>query len=244
VTALAKKTGVDESTWKTKQFTLASGKIAYQGGIACLDRSTGKVVPGAASSTLVMIGTFTEDVDASAADALVNVDLIREITVRWYANAAGGDAVGAADIGKDCYLLDDATVTITGAAHSLAGRVWAVDATRGVAVEKLAPAEDLARQPALPAFAAGDCAPTAIVHGAVYALPATAAASTVTLPSGAPDGTIAYFAANGTDNGHTVQYRDATGPTNLTTALLASKRHLAVATKTGGKWFVNAYVSP
>jgi len=66
----------------------------------------------------------------------------------------------------------------------------------------------------------------------------------VTLPASAPDGTFAYFTANGVLNANTVQYVDATGPTNITTALTASKRHLVVVVKRGGSWFANAYVSP
>lgn len=83
-----------------------------------------------------------------------------------------------------------------------------------------------------------------VMHGATYDVGTTGAASTVTLPATPADGTRIYFVADGTKNGHTVQYRDATGPTNLTTALLASKRHLVVCVGLGGKWFANAYVSP
>ncbi len=53
-----------------------------------------------------------------------------------------------------------------------------------------------------------------------------------------------YFVADGTKNGHTVTYRDATGTVALTTALTASKRHLVVATFLNGLWNANAYVGP
>lgn len=97
----------------------------------------------------------------------------------------------------------------------------------------------------LGAFAAGDNAPATLVHDAVYALPATAANSTVTLPAAATDGTRVHFVADGTLNGHTVQYRDATGPTNLTAAFTASKRHGATFVKEDTKWYcVGAIVSP
>jgi len=80
--------------------------------------------------------------------------------------------------------------------------------------------------------------------GLIYDIPTTAAASTVTLPAAAAEGTILYFVADGTKNGHTVQYRDATGPVNLTTALTASKRHQVTAIYLNAKWTANAYVSP
>jgi len=244
MTALAANRAVREERWTYKEFTLASGNIAYQGGAAFYNMATNKVVPGQASSTLVYIGTFVDKVDASAADKTVNVHLIEEVVITYFANATAGDAVAATDVMKDCYFLDDQTVTITRAAHVVAGRVWVVDSTKGVGIQKLPTARSTQPIPTLGAFAAGDNAPADIINGAVYNIPATAANSTFTLPAAAVDGTVAYFSADGTNNGHTLQYRDATGPTNLTTALTASKRHLVVATKVNGKWTCNAYVAP
>lgn len=112
------------------------------------------------------------------------------------------------------------------------------------ASDSSAPLENL-RTATATAFAANDSIIASNPpSGTTYDIPTTGAASTVTLPDTAAEGTILYFTADGTKNGHTVQYRDATGPANLTTALTASKRHLAVAIHQGDKWFVNAYVSP
>lgn len=95
----------------------------------------------------------------------------------------------------------------------------------------------------LASFVANDCAitPTSFAH---YEINTTAAASTVTLGAAAAEGTVCIFTADGTKNGHTVQYRDATGPTNLTTALTASKRHTVVAISDGTNWHCNAYIAP
>jgi hypothetical protein len=245
MTALAAARRIREERWKFKEFTLASGNIAYQGGSACLDLSAGKVVPASAAEGLLHIGVFAETVDATAADASVGVNLVEEIALVWYANAGSG-TVASTDLGQVCYFADDQTVTMTGAGGPVAGRVWAVDTSKGVAVQKLGAgsADTLAVEMALEAFVANDSTPNDIVHGAIYEVGTTGGASTVTLPAAAVDGTVAYFVADGVANGHTVQYRDATGPTNLTTALTASKRHLVVATKTGGAWFCNAYISP
>lgn len=92
---------------------------------------------------------------------------------------------------------------------------------------------------ALPAFAANDSVLPAgsVEHEGVYTVPATAGASTVTLPAGAEDNTRIHVIANGTLNGHTVQYRDATGPVNLTAALTASKRHMQSFVKLSGAWY-------
>jgi hypothetical protein len=185
-----------------------------------------------------------------AVDQDINVDLIDEVSLTWIPNAGGGDAVGATDVFKDCYWIDSGAVSKTATGNPLAGRVWAVDATKGVLVQKVQSDVSTAVPPALstdlaaPAFVSNDSAPADIVNGATYTVPATGAASTVTLPAATADGTVAYFVADGTNNANTVQYRDATGPTNLTTALTASKRHLVVVNKSGGKWFANAYVSP
>lgn len=94
------------------------------------------------------------------------------------------------------------------------------------------------------AYVANAATPASLVHDTTYDVPTTAAASTIALPAATADGTVVRFLADGTKNGHTVQYLDATGSVALTTALLASKRHLVVASKLGGKWFANAYVSP
>jgi len=224
---------------------LAVGTIAFKGARACLN-GAGKVVPASSAPNQQAIGTFIRGVNATAADKPVSVDLGREVRAEWWPNATAGDAVLAADVGKLCYHLDDNTVTITAANRSIAGRVWEVHPTKGVLVEKLDVPKQLLPLPTPIAFVANDYVLTAAatIQDAVFDVPVTAGVSTVTLPADAPDGTRIFFAADGTKNGHTVQYRDATGPTNLTTALLASKRHLVVAVKVGGKWVANAYVSP
>lgn len=109
----------------------------------------------------------------------------------------------------------------------------------------LAGAPEIMAEGTLPAFAAGDLVVQDYpAPGAVFDLPATAAASTVTLPAAAHEGTAIEIVADGTKNGHTVQYRDATGPVNLTTALLASKRHQVRAIFLNGVWTALAYTAP
>lgn len=253
MTALAKERMSLVERWTRRQLTLASGNKAWKGGIAALDLSTGKVEPGHAETDLLVIGSFAETVDAALADALVDVDFGREIEARWLANATAGDAIAATDVGSLCYVMDDQTVTITPTGRSIAGRVWGVDSVKGVLVERLqavpSPSASLdgleAVETAAPAFAAGDSAiPANPNSGAIYEIPATAAVSTVTLPAAAAEGTVLYFVADGVLNAHTVQYRDATGPTPITSALTALKRHMVVAAFLNGAWRANAYVSP
>ena len=137
--ALSADRPLRRETWKRKAFTLASGSVAYKGGLAAYDQSVGKVVPvstGAGSADLFALGVFYKKVDASAADATVIVDLKREVNVVWMKND-GTNPVTVNDIGKSIYGVDDQTVSISSAAstRSVVGVAWAVDATLGVAVE-------------------------------------------------------------------------------------------------------------
>ena len=120
------------------------------------------------------------------------------------------------------------------------------DALYSLAALSVASAQEYlkALETAPPAFVSNDLIiPASPASGAVYDIPTTGAASTVTLPATAEEGCILHFVADGTKNGHAVTYRDATGPANLTSALAASKRHLTTAIFLNGKWNANAYVS-
>lgn len=247
MTALAKSRQSSIEAWNDKQFTLASGNKAWKGGLAGLDMSTGKVEPGHAESDLLIIGSFTEDVDATSADKLVNVRFDREIRLRWYANSTT-TALVSTDVGKLCYVEDDQTVTASPNNAPVAGRVWAVSSLDGVAVELL-PAGGGSLSGAvvgtLAAFSANNInVPTQPTNGTIYDVPTTAAASTITLPASADPGCTLRFVADGTKNGHTVQYRDITGTVVITTALTALKRHNVVTTFLNGLWTANAYVAP
>lgn len=248
MTALAADRGAKFEIWEYKRFTLASGNKAYKGAMAALDRSTGKVEPAHAETDLVIIGEFDEQVDATAADKPVNIKLSRRVVVHRKANAGGGGALsGTTDLLSLCYVLDDQTVTKLAEGTCVAGLVWDVDATKGVAVEYL-PFNDtlsalLLRETDPGAFAANDLViPNNPPSGAIYEIPATAAASTVTLPATAVEGCCLTFVADGTLNAHTVQYRDVA--TAITAALTAAKRHCTQAFFLNGKWRAVAHVSP
>lgn len=246
MTALAQERGANLEAISRLPVTL-TGVKAWKGAKIALNLSTGKAVLAAANVTapLLVIGCAHETVDATAADKELDVVLDREIWGRWQVNS-GVTAVVAADIGRLCYQEDDQTVCADPVAgQPVAGRVWQVSSTRGVFVELLLSPGPSPLVGHAPAPVAGDVILLANPPpGAVIDVPTTAAATTVTLPATAIEGTAIDFVADGTKNGHTVQYRDATGPTNLTTALLASKRHLVRCAFLGGKWHANAYVAP
>lgn len=120
--------------WTHHLFPLAVGNKAFAGGACGIDLSTGKVEPMSSEADLFYIGNFDEDIDATAAEAQVNVDLGMEIEVRRYVNDTGSP-VGPEDVGNLCNFLDDQTVTM--GAGPTAGRIWHVDPVKGVAVQKL-----------------------------------------------------------------------------------------------------------
>jgi len=229
-------------------FNLKSGEVVYKGALVAFELGTAFVVEATGASDELVIGTAIEAVDASAAAKPIAVRLEREVNTVFFKN---GSSIATANQGQLCYVTDDQTVSLTpnAAGACLAGRIWSVDTTLGVEVELIAgltPGGATLAQTALPAHVSNDVILTAAlaVPGSIYDIATTAANSTVTLPAGVAEGTVLTFVADGTKNGHTVQYRDATGPVNLTTALTASKRHMVIATYLNGLWNANAYVSP
>lgn len=129
-----------EQRMKNLALPLASGAgmTAYQGGMACVDTSASLVKPGASgNANLIRVGTFAESIDNSAASTSTQilVALDKEIIGQWFDNDTGSNKVTAANLFSDVYILDDHTVTLVSSGNSKAGRVWAVDNTKGVLVE-------------------------------------------------------------------------------------------------------------
>lgn len=104
---------------------IAANKKIYAGSLVARDAS-GYATPGATATDLLGMGRAAETVDntGGAAGALqVPIDK----GVFHFANAAG-DPVTIADIGNDCYITDDLTVSHTDTNQSVAGKVFDVDA--------------------------------------------------------------------------------------------------------------------
>jgi hypothetical protein len=55
----------------------------------------------------------------------------------WFQNSTAGDLIAQADVGTDCYIVDDQTVAKTSGTNtrSVAGKVQEVDAALGVRVK-------------------------------------------------------------------------------------------------------------
>lgn len=245
MTALNDKTMTRFERWGYREFTLASGKVAYQGGLCAIKLGTGTVVPATGASDELVIGRFAQSKDATSAALPVNVNLGTEIEVNWLAN---GSSITANHIGALAFAIDDQTASLNpkSTGSSPLGRIFAVDSSLGVAVQitrRSAAEFGVLMEGAALSYTSNDCAIADYpVSGTVYDVPTTGAASTISLPANAREGTELTFVADGTKNGHTVTYRDVT--TAISAALAASKRHQARAVFLNGGWTILTTVSP
>lgn len=99
--------------------------VIYEGGIVALD-STGYAVPGSASTTQLAVGIAMESKTAGAVDGDTSITVNTGVF-----SIAVDSAFAATNVGSLCYILNDQTVTMTSAAHSIAGVVAALDGTTG-----------------------------------------------------------------------------------------------------------------
>ena len=106
-------------------FPIKANTTCIQGGIAVLD--AGYAAPGRTAAGLIAVGMTLETAAAVVAgDASARV----ETGIFKFANSAAGDLIAQANVGADCYIVDDQTVALTdgGATRSRAGKISAVDA--------------------------------------------------------------------------------------------------------------------
>ncbi len=110
---------------------VAAGVTLYAGALAALDAG-GNVTPGATATTLKGIGRCEEFIDNSAGIAgAVTVKVKKGVFA--FANSAAADLITTADIGSNCFIVDDQTVAKTDGTgtRSVAGVVFDVN-TDGV----------------------------------------------------------------------------------------------------------------
>jgi hypothetical protein len=115
-------------------FPVAGATKIFAGTIVVIG-ATGFATKGATALNLKAIGRAKETIDntlGANGDRTIGV----ERGCFRYANSAAADAIALADVGSDCYLVDDQTVAKTdgGATRSKAGKVRDVEAN-GVWVE-------------------------------------------------------------------------------------------------------------
>ena len=99
----------------------------WGGSIVCINAG-GYAVPGATSTTLKAVGVAKGGKRNPGAAGVERVET--EKGVFCLDNSASIDAITLADIGADCYIVDDQTVAKTSATstRSVAGKVFDVDA--------------------------------------------------------------------------------------------------------------------
>ena len=107
---------------------VAAATRIFTGAIVAIN-AAGLAVPGATSATLKGAGsalTFADNTLGAAGAIRVRVDK----RPARFANSAAAEAITLADIGADCFIVDDQTVAKTNGTNtrSRAGKVFDVDA--------------------------------------------------------------------------------------------------------------------
>jgi len=103
------------------------GETIFSGSLVCL--KNGLAIAAKTATNLTAVGVAVEHIDASDSGQFVNV----KKGIFLFMNSSGNDEITAADIGKDCYVVDDETVAKTdgdtggGATRSVAGKVFDVE---------------------------------------------------------------------------------------------------------------------
>ncbi|WP_068634710.1 hypothetical protein [Thauera butanivorans] len=116
------------------EFPVAAATKIFGGALVCINASS-LATKGATATGLKCVGIARDVADNSAGAAGAIRVKVRRGCFR-FANSAAADLVALADIGADCYVVDDQTVAKTSASNtrSIAGKVRDVDAD-GVWVE-------------------------------------------------------------------------------------------------------------
>lgn len=106
---------------------VAASTTIYQGAIVCFN-SSGYLVPGSTSTSQRSAGVAQETVVNSGTAGAARVKL--RSCVAKFANSSAGDLITIADVGADCFIVDDNTVAKTNGSstRSVAGKVFEIAA--------------------------------------------------------------------------------------------------------------------
>jgi hypothetical protein len=102
--------------------------IKIYGGAIVMKNAAGYATKGATATGQICLGRAEDLADnTGGANGAINVS-VRAGVFKW-ANSAAGDLIAIADVGNNCYIVDDQTVAKTDgtATRSIAGKVMAVD---------------------------------------------------------------------------------------------------------------------
>ena len=106
---------------------VAANAVIFKGALVALN-AAGFLVPGSTATGLKADGVARETVTGSAVNGEVTCDVERGVF--RFANSASADEITRADIGADCFIVDDDQVAKTNGSstRSVAGRIEDVDA--------------------------------------------------------------------------------------------------------------------
>lgn len=124
--SLTEDRNTKERQLKTLNAPIAASMLIYAGALVALN-ATGYLVPGSESDALSMPGRAKEQINNAGADGDLTAEY--ELGCFQYANSAAADEITRADIGNDCYIVDDETVAKTSNtdARSVAGKIVDLD---------------------------------------------------------------------------------------------------------------------
>lgn len=127
MTALSADRNTPRREGEKRSLPVAAATLIYAGAL-CAINAAGYLVPFSTATTLKPAGRSESRVDNSAGAA---GDVSTEVSagIFRFANSTAGDAITRADIGSDCYGVDDQTVAKTSGTNtrSVAGKVFDVD---------------------------------------------------------------------------------------------------------------------
>ena len=125
---LAKNNNTPERDGTTISLAVAANVRIFAGALVALT-AAGLATPGAVATTLKGMGRAKDEANnIGGAASAIRVEV--EKGVFRFNNSAAGDAITAADIGANCFIVDDETVAKTngGNTRSVAGTIFDVDA--------------------------------------------------------------------------------------------------------------------
>lgn len=124
--ALTAARNTKERSGEVFDFPAAATTKIHQGSIVAL--SAGYAAPGATATGRIAVGRAEQTIDnTSGAAGAVSVPVKRGIFK--FGNSSAGDLIAQANVGADCYIVDDQTVALTngGSTRSVAGKIVGVD---------------------------------------------------------------------------------------------------------------------
>jgi hypothetical protein len=127
MTVLAADKTVLRRSYADRNFPCAAGVRIWLGAMVAVD-NTGLLRPARETATDKVVGIAKIRADnlgglASAISCEIETDWVVAMV-----NSGGGDAITLADVGKDCFAVDDQTVALTSNTNvrPRAGKIWNV----------------------------------------------------------------------------------------------------------------------